>query len=690
MSPETEHAGFATIEIPQVRRGPWGYLKIGAALLAIGGAIWAWQAGYRPPVLGGMSRSILEFVEIDRGDIELDVVETGSVESSANTTVRCTVEAILGVVGGAQGATGAGKTAGGAGGGGGQGGSTGGAQGGGATGGQADQGAAATKGKAKTAKKAGSSSSGGAGATGAAGSSPSGGGGGGGTSGASGGSGSMGGGSGGASGSTSAPAGGSSGGAVGTTAAGSKPVIRSFTYVVTPHVPLRPAAPKPAPEATKKKTGPMPGGGRMGGGMGGGRGPGRGGRGGMGGMMEEEKPGSTTIVEIAPEGTKVKAGEVVCRLDASTFEDEEKSQLIRYLQAKSYVDQAQSILEVNEITLREYREGIYPQDLMLCRQYVTTCKMELDRLTHNAEWSVAMQKKGYRTYYQSRGDLLAVEQAKIALGEADNMVNRLTKQTGPKILKALEANVRAIQADKYLQDAAFNLEAQRLARIRKNIERCTLTAPRDGIVVYATQTDRGGRVITQIDQGVTVRQDQPIFNLPDPLHMRVKARVNESKFALIHTGQAVRIVVDAYPDRPLRGRVAEIAAINLPLNQSDVRIYFANVDIIDEFEDLRPGLSAECVFEVDSRHDVVRVPLESIRWLHGQAYVAVHDRARQEAGEQPWVWKKIALGVSDSRYAEVVTGIEAGDRIAAAPHALPAPVPAAAKPAATNLAILTP
>ena len=69
---------------------------------------------------------------------------------------------------------------------------------------------------------------------------------------------------------------------------------------------------------------------------------------------------------------------------------------------------------------------------------------------------------------------------------------RLVNQTGPKILKSLEANVKAIEADKFTQDASFNLEAQRLERIRKNIKNCTLWAPTDGIVVYANQTNAVG------------------------------------------------------------------------------------------------------------------------------------------------------------------------------------------------------
>ena len=40
------------------------------------------------------------------------------------------------------------------------------------------------------------------------------------------------------------------------------------------------------------------------------------------------------------------------------------------------------------------------------------------------------------------------------------MIDRLTNQTGPKILKSLEANVRAIESDKLLQDASFSLESR--------------------------------------------------------------------------------------------------------------------------------------------------------------------------------------------------------------------------------------
>ena len=97
----------------------------------------------------------------------------------------------------------------------------------------------------------------------------------------------------------------------------------------------------------------------------------------------------------------VNAGDVVAKLDGSAYQDEEQAQLIRYLQAKSYVEQANAILEVNQITLKEYRDGIYPQDVQLVRNYIQTCQLEKDRLTRTVKWSRDMHEKGFRTQFSS-------------------------------------------------------------------------------------------------------------------------------------------------------------------------------------------------------------------------------------------------------------------------------------------------
>jgi multidrug resistance efflux pump len=413
------------------------------------------------------------------------------------------------------------------------------------------------------------------------------------------------------------------------------------------------------------------------GGGGGGRGGGRGGRGGGGGGggfgAGEEKAGATRIVTLLPEGKRVKAGDVVAKLDSSSYEEEARTQKIRYLTAKSTVDQAKSQLEVAEITLREYRDGIYPQDLQLIREYIASCEIDRTRNENNYKWSQDMLKLGFRTPFQVRADELSLQQSEIALAEGKGMLERLSKFTAPKIIKSLQANVEAIRADLLNQEASFSFEDQRLKRLLRNVEKCIVKAPGDGVVVYANQTDRWGMVSDVIDEGVTVREKQPIFNLPDPLHMRVKAKINETKMALVAEGQRATILVDAYPERPLEGEVAEVTPISIPIRGSDVRIYYANVNIKEGFDGLRPGMSAEIIIDVERRRDVTRVPIDAIRWVDGRSYVAIYDPAREQAGQPPWRWQQIEIGLSDPRFAEVVAGLRAGDRVIADPAGLPTP-----------------
>ncbi len=678
MLPEVDKAGFTPIDLPKPGRSPWAAVKIVAAIAAVAAAGVAWSAGYRPPMLLAANRPHYRLIEIDRGDVDLFVVENGTIESSNNTTMRCEVEALVGTVGGSQATSGKSGSSSSSG----QSGNSSGQTSGGSSSGTSKSKTSSKK-SSSTAKGGSSSASKSSGTSGSSsststtsassGTSRSGSSGASGASGASGSSGSSGGSSGSSGSSSSAST------STDTSASGalSKPTLRSFSYMVTPYTPARSSA--SGAQGGSSSSGQSSSGksGSQGKGGGSSKGGGRGGRGGGGrGGGEEEKPGSTRIVTIKPEGTQVHAGDIVAQLDRSSYEEEERTQKIRHLQAKAYVDQARSMLEVAEITLREYRDGIYPQDLSLIRQYIESCEVARERAAANAKWSTEMEALGYRAKSQANADRLSLQQTEIALREANGMLERLSKYTGPKIIKSLEANVQAIKADLLTQEGAFTLEDQRLKRIQKNLEHCTIRAPGDGIVVYANQSNAWGRVTDVIDEGVTVRENQPLFNLPDPKRMRVRARINESKFPLVREGQTVQILVDAYPDRPLKGIVGEVTPIAIPLMGSDVRIYYANVEIVEGFSDLRPGLSAEVIIQVERRAQVTRVPIEAIRWVEGKAFVAVDlGRGERDQGAS-WEWRRIEVGLSDPSFIEVVSGVEPGTRIIAEPAALPEPTPA--------------
>jgi HlyD family secretion protein len=639
----TDLSAPAQLVIPQDRPRPWRAWVVGVMIVALGVGFWSWRTVKRPAFFWGRPTARFATLEVDRGDVSLFVVENGSLESAENAMVRCRVEALVGVSGAAQGQGGRGGMAGGRPGGTGAPGSgQQGPGGGNPASGQQPQ----AKAKAKPARpgqravpapKSGATAAQGNTATAAAGAS-------------------------------AAPAGATGKGMQGGGATASqpaadptaiqKPVIRSFTYMVVPHMPLRPKGPQQAQQvAAPPPPDPAQQGGRRN-------------RGGA--QAVPEVPGSTKIISILPEGTHVKADDVVCELDSSAFRDELQAQKIRHLQAKAWVEQARSILEVSEISLREFRDGILPQDVQLIRQYIETCRTEADRSRKNTVWSRQTFAKGFRSSAQLKADELAVLQAELRLHDAEGMKVRLDEYTGPKLLKALLAKIEAVRADQLAQQSAFQLESDRLHKLERMVANCSMRAPRDGIVVYFRQSNRWGRVENQIQEGTTVREGQPIFNLPDPKHMQVRATINESKVALIHSGQAAEIRIDAFPDRPLRGTVAEVTPIPSPLSGlSDVRIYYAIVKIDGGgFAELRPGLSAEIAFHVETQTGVTRVPLRAVRWEGEQAYVAF---AAPGSSRAEWQWRPVSLGLSDQEHAQVIAGLHPGDRVLADPATLPAP-----------------
>ncbi len=67
--------------------------------------------------------------------------------------------------------------------------------------------------------------------------------------------------------------------------------------------------------------------------------------------------GASTILSLVPEGTAVKAGDVLAQLDASTYEEMLRQQTIVVEQAKASHLQARLVYEIAQLAVKEYNEG---------------------------------------------------------------------------------------------------------------------------------------------------------------------------------------------------------------------------------------------------------------------------------------------------------------------------------------------
>jgi len=86
------------------RQSSWVWPLLTTLAVAVG--LLAWGSGFRPSQLWASTPAPISMLEVDQGDLALVVTENGSLESAKNATVRCQVEALIGMVGGAQGAVG--------------------------------------------------------------------------------------------------------------------------------------------------------------------------------------------------------------------------------------------------------------------------------------------------------------------------------------------------------------------------------------------------------------------------------------------------------------------------------------------------------------------------------------------------------------------------------------------------------
>ena len=181
-------------------------------------------------------------------------------------------------------------------------------------------------------------------------------------------------------------------------------------------------------------------------GGGGGSGGERGGGGGLGGS-------STTILDVVPEGTIVKEGDVVVELDSSSLMLEENSQKIQVSTRESLLAQAQNSLKAAEIAKIEYLEGLFVSQEKL----IMTEHYQAEQAYRTAEQGVKQAKslleKNIITGLQLETAEVALENAKNALDNARPSSSTLRNLTKQKELTVLEANIASAQANVKAQQA---------------------------------------------------------------------------------------------------------------------------------------------------------------------------------------------------------------------------------------------
>jgi HlyD family secretion protein len=211
-------------------------------------------------------------------------------------------------------------------------------------------------------------------------------------------------------------------------------------------------------------------------------------------------------------------------------------------------------------------------------------------------------------------------------------------------------------------EAQVRVRRHALDAARRELERTSITAPADGIVISRT-----------IDPGQTVAASlsAPIlFELASDLtQMHIHANVSEADIGGVEEGQSAVFVVDAHRDREFTGEVIQVR--NAPIEEDNVVHYETIIAVSNEEGFLKPGMTAEVSIISDERQDVLRVRNTALR---ARLPDAIRPEDPEEDGETnglvyrlengELIPTRVATGLADGVYTEILDGLSEGDVLA--------------------------
>ena len=197
-------------------------------------------------------------------------------------------------------------------------------------------------------------------------------------------------------------------------------------------------------------------------------------------------------------------------------------------------------------------------------------------------------------------------------------------------------------------NAAAKLEAARgsLQGMESKAAGTVVTAPADGIVAKRFY-----------QEGYYAKAGTPLFAIADISMLKTTIHIPEGQVTGVRVGNEADIALPAYPGKKLVGKITRIAPVaDLPAHT------FAAEVSVDNSEGLLAGVYANVSLIGEPREQVLTIPMHAIVMRDDQQTVFVADA-------QGVVQRRVlALGYSDDKVAEVLSGLDEKDTIVVEGH----------------------
>lgn len=326
---------------------------------------------------------------------------------------------------------------------------------------------------------------------------------------------------------------------------------------------------------------------------------------------------NVTVQDIIDEGTFVKKGQYVARLDPSELTGKIKDSQLEVEQKQSQYTQTR--LDT-ALTMRQARDELINMDYTVREKQLT-----LDQ----------SQFEPPATIQKAEIDL---EKAKRSLQQAKENYEIKRQQN--------VAKMQEVAAD--LRKDKNELEGlQALAR------EFTILAPEDGMLIYQKSWD--GKPVKAGSQ--IGAWDPTVATLPDLSKMLSKTYVNEVDIRKVEPGQDVEIGFDAFPDKKLKGRVIRVANVGEQRPNSDAKVFSVEVEVFGSDPLLKPAMTTSNKIITKVVEEGLFIPLEC---LHSQ-YDSITYVFKKEGINT--VKQEVMIGEANAENVLILAGLSETDRV---------------------------
>ncbi len=238
----------------------------------------------------------------------------------------------------------------------------------------------------------------------------------------------------------------------------------------------------------------------------------------------------------------------------------------------------------------------------------------------------------------------ATLRAELAERQAERIQKLSTEGiASPEAVDQADIDAKAAKAARLAAEADVEVRRQQQAVLATQLERTIIRAPFDGVVA---------EVNGEVGEFVT----------PAPLGIPTPPAIDLIDAAQVTVGMTARITLDAFGDRPFRGRVQRIAPYVLDREKqartTDIEVAF--LDLTDDLAML-PGYSADVEVLLARNEDALFVPTSAIR-PDGSVWILTAPGLLDT--------RIIKTGLTSWTVTEVVGGLAEGDAVVLG-HSLP-------------------